>query len=344
MLTTACSGDQGEGPAQKVTMASLMGLDDPDAFDFNAAVDGIEELVADCMAKEGWSYFPVKIPDLHPEFADDEAAEVARIKREGLGITYYLVGDASQDDAGGDAWATYDDKNNNYANALDDAERTAYDASLYGTEEEQEADKTTAVDPATGKQVTVNLSSVGCRGEAGDAFYGDSPAHNRVYSQLMQSYWDELDVRTAADPRFVAASAEWSACMKKAGYDYDTPATFSDAAYFDFQTRSEDVVGPEFFADPTAGWTEEEIAVFWANATPEEVSAIYSKPVELTADERKQLEVIFAQEVAVALADHACSIDFEAKAEVVSADVEEQYALEHEDELKQLLASLSDSA
>ena len=100
-------------------------------------------------------------------------------------------------------------------------------------------------------------------------------------------------------------------------------------------------MGPDLFADPTAGWNEDEIAAFWANATPEEVSAIFNKPTELTADQRKQLETIFAEEVAVALAEHSCSKDFNAKAEVISADVEEQYALEHEHELKQLISSLS---
>ena len=196
------------------------------------------------MAKEGWTYVSVKIPDLHPEFVDDKAEEAARIKRVGLGITYYLLANTAQDDGAGDGWGNYDDKNNSYIDGLGAAERTAYDASLYGTEEEQEADKTTTVDPVTGEQLTIDLHSVGCRGEAKGGFYGDDPAHNPVYTQLMQSYWDNLDARTAADPRFVAANAEWSACMKKAGYDYDTPATFTDSAYFDFQTRSEGRCGP----------------------------------------------------------------------------------------------------
>lgn len=343
LLVTACSGGKDAGEPQKVTIASLMGVADPDDFDFNAAVDGIEELVADCMAQEGWTYFPRKIPDLHPEFEEDDAAEVARIKREGLGFTYSLLGYAALDDESGDAWGTYDDKNDAYIDALNEAERTAYDASLYGTEEEQAADKTTAMDPATGERVTIDLWSVGCRGEAADAFYGDDIAHNRVYSQLMQAYWDELDARTAADPRFVAANAEWSACMKAAGYDYESPAMFGDATYVEFQTRAQDVVGPEFYADPTAEWTEEAITEFWKTATPEEVEALFSNPKEITADQRKKLEGIFADEVAVALAERTCSKDFDAKAQVISADVEEQYALEHEDELKQLVASLSTS-
>lgn len=341
LLASACSSGEGDGETKKVTIASLMGLPDPDNFDFNAAVDGIEELVADCMAQEGWTYFPRKIPDLHPQFADDDAAEVARIKREGLGITYYLLGDAALDGESGDPWGTYDDKNLDYAGALSKAEKKAYEDSLYGTQEEQAADKTTAVDPATGQEITVDLASVGCRGEAADAFYGDDITHNRVYTQIMQSYWDELDARTAADPRFVAANAEWSACMKDAGYDYSTPTDFGDSTYAEYQARATDVVGPDFFADPTAGWTEDAITEFWKTATPEQVSALYSTPKELTADQRKQLQAILVDEVAVALAGHTCSKDLDAKAQVISADVEEQYALEHKDEFKQLIASLS---
>jgi len=341
LLVTACSSGKPEVEPKKVTIASVMGMADPDDFDFNATVDAIEELVADCMTKEGWTYFPQKIPDLHPEFEDDDAAEVARIKREGLGITYYLLGDAAQDGVAGDPWVTYNDKNLAYVAALNDGAKKAYNDSLYGSAEEQAADKTTAVDPATGQEVTIAKSSVGCRGEAADAFYGDNPAHNPVYKQLMQSYWDDLDARTAADPRFIAANAEWSACMKKAGYDYETPAKFTDSTYLEFQGRASDVVGPDAFADPTAGWTDEAIAEFWKTATPESISALYSHPVELTADQRKQIEAIFAEEVAVALANHTCSKDFNATAKEISADVEAKYAVEHEDEFKQLVASLS---
>lgn len=341
LLLTACSLGKDESDAQKVTIASIMGMADPDDFDLNVSIDAIEEGVADCMAKEGWSYFPRKVPDLHPEFEDDDAAEVARIEKEGLGITSLLLVDDTAEDASGDPWGSYDDKNRDYANALTESERTAYDASLYGTQEEQDADKTTAVDPATGEQVAIDLRSVGCRGEARDAYYGDDPAHNPVYTQVMQAYWDELDQRTTADPRFVKAIEDWSACMKAAGYDYESPTKFSDATYLEFQTRDEDVVGADFYADPTAGWTEEEIAAFWKDATPDEVAALYSSPTEITADQRKELESILVDEVAVALAEHECSKALDAKALVISADVEAQYALEHEAEFKQLAASLA---
>jgi hypothetical protein len=335
ILVTACSGDDATD-TEAVTIASLMGAPDDKDFDFNGTVEQIENAVAECMALEGWNYVPRKLPQINRSADSTEESEADRISREGLGFTYYMLNDGTSDHS----WSTIVDHNETYISTLSEAERKAYDDSLYGTEEEQAADTIISIDPETGKDTTVFLGSVGCRGEGRDLVYGDDPTHSRAYQDAMQVYWDELETRTQADPRFIALGEEWSTCMNAAGYDYDNVEEFNAAIYVELQTRTDEVVGPDFFTDPTEGWSQAEIDEFWESATQDEIDALYSASPELTADQRAGLEAILADEVAVALAEHACSSDFDLKALAISTDVEEQYALEHADELKALGATL----
>ncbi len=335
-LVTACSGDQDATSEEPVTIASLMGAPDDNDFDFNATVEKIEAAVAECMALEGWNYIPIKIAQIGPAAGSTVESEAERISQEGLGVTYYLLNDGISEEAR----SIIVDHNEDYIRTLSEAERKAYDASLYGTEEEQAADTVMSFDPATGEEIEVFQGSVGCRGTARESAYGDDPTRSRSYQEAMQIYWDELEARTEADARFITLREEWSTCMADAGYEYDTPDDFDAAIYLEIQARIDEVVGPDYFVDPTEGWSQDEIDDFWQSATQNEIDALYSDSPELTADQREALEAIFADEIAVALAEHACSSVFDQKAREIEAEVEELYALEHEEELKALGAAL----
>jgi len=349
VLVTACSAGKDAGASaddHKVTIASLMGAPDYSTIDYNAQQQQVEELVAECMANEGWEYIPVKYPDSGGvvEYTDED--EVARISREGLGITYYLLYPASGEIPVDDPWAHWVNPNDAYVESLSESERTAYYVSLNGSGGDDPVLYQTGVarlegDAATADKIVVNNGEGGCQREAYDAVSGNDITASAEYQEAIQAYYEELQLRFEADPRLVTLNETWSACMKDAGYDYENPQSYYEGIYAELQKGADDVLGPDFYKDPMEGWTQQQIDDFYATATPEEVNALYDQSRNLTDDQRTQLEAILADEIKVGLAEHTCSKELNDKSQEVYADVEEQYALEHADELKVLAASLS---
>jgi len=343
LLVTACSADKDKGSgddAKKVSIASLMGAPDYENVDYDAQQQQIEEAVAKCMIAEGWEYIPVKYPDsgFSGEYSDEDA--VAQIEREGLGITYYLLNDGSNGDNPDDPWADFVDPNQDYISTLSEAEQIAYQGSLYGTEEEQSAASTTEIDPETGEEYTSMSGSLGCQGQAYTEVNGNDITQTPEFWDAMQGYYEELQLRVEADPRIIKMTDAWSKCMADAGYDYENQEAYYEHVYTDLQDRANAVMGDSYGKDPMEGWTQEQMDDFWATASEDEVNALFNTQSQLTADQRSQLEEIFAEEVKIGLTEHTCSKDMNEGATEVYTDIEEQYALEHEDELKALAVSL----
>jgi len=157
----------------------------------------------------------------------------------------------------------------------------------------------------------------------------------------MQGYYEDLQQLVEADPRLVKLNEAWSSCMKKAGFDYATQQDFWEKGQTALQARADEVLGPDFYKDPMEGWSQEKMDEFWASATQDEIDALYNQSRELTADQRTALEAILADEVKIGLAEHTCSKDLNEKGQDIYAEIEETYALAHEDELKALAATLA---
>jgi len=344
VLLTACSGgDKGDAKSdtKRVTMASIMGAPDYENIDYNAIQQKTEEAVAKCMIAEGWEYIPVQYPDQGQgvEYTDED--EVARITREGLGITYYLLNDSSGEANPDDPWANFVDPNQEYVESLSESERTAYYGSLSGTEEEIAAATTTETDPETGEEYQTQNGNLGCQGEAQAEANGGDITNSPQYWDAMQSYYEDLQQLVEADPRLVKLNETWSSCMKKAGFDYAKQQDFWEKGQTDLQARADEIIGPDFYKDPMEGWSQDKMDEFWASATQDEIDALYNQSHEFTAEQRTALEAIFADEVKVGLAEHTCSKDLNEKGQDIYAEVEETYALAHEDELKALAATLA---
>ncbi|NTV38791.1 MAG: hypothetical protein HGA51_02375 [Demequinaceae bacterium] len=347
LLAAGCSAGEDDGSAapRQVTIASLMGAPDYSTIDYDAQQQKIEELVAECMIAEGWEYIPVKYPSSDGVVGYTDEDEVARISREGLGITYYLLNDPSTDVPVDDPWTGFVNPNDAYVASLTEAEQTAYYTSLNGTGgspilyQDGLARDEAATDSAA--KVVVNDGDGGCQGEAYKAVAGDDITASPDYQEAIQVYYDELQQRVDADPRTIELKADWSTCMKDAGYDYEDPQSYYDGIYTELQGRVDAVLGPDFYKDPMEGWTQQQIDDFYATATPEEIDELFSASRKLSADQRTQLEEILADEVSVALAEHSCSKVLNDGSQKVYTDVEDRYALEHADELKALAASLS---
>lgn len=344
VLLTACSSggkDKPASTAERASIASVMGAPDYNNVDQSALQQKVEEAVAACMTKEGWDYIPVKYPDQGMNVTPSDEDEVARIKREGLGITYYLLNDGSNDLVSDDPWSSFVDPNQEYVESLSESERTAYNASLYGSEEEIAAATTTETDPDTGEEYQVQNGNLGCQGEGQKAAYGDDITSSPKYWDAMQGYYQDLQQQVESDPRVVKLNKTWSACMKTAGFDYATQQDFWEKGQTALQARADDVLGPDFYKDPTEGWSQDKIDEFFASASQDEIDALYNQSRALTPEQRKGLEAIFADEVSVGLAEHECSKDLNSKSQDIYAEIEETFALAHADELKAIAATLA---
>lgn len=351
LALSACSAggdDEGKGEDERVTIAGIMGGKSQTYDPANqAAMDKkVQEAIAACMTELGWEYIPVIQPDVSYEYSPED--EIERVKREGLGIAYYVL-NPNGDPNYVDPWAEWEDPNTPYVESLTDAEREAYYADLNGEggmiaySAKKPAgdpdDSTVDIMPVDPSGEPVEFTP-GCQGKAYDEVYGQDPINTPEYWDAMQGYYEDLQERIEADPRIGELDKEWAACMKDKGFDYENQQDYWDKAYTAFQERVTEAVGEDYYKDPMEGWTQQQIDDFWATATQEQIDALYVRP-EPTGEQRTQLEAILADEIEVAVAQTECSQDYSKKMEEVYADVEERFALEHEDELKALAASLA---
>ncbi|MCB2412675.1 hypothetical protein LGT39_07440 [Demequina sp. TTPB684] len=341
VLLAGCGGgdtEEGTEDGESITIAGLLGASTGEDTDWAAQEAQVQEAIAQCMQLEGWEYIPVEQPDGVYEYSEED--ELERIKREGLGIAYYTLYQGTDDFV--DPYQDWVDPNQEYMESLTEAEREAYYESLYGTEEEQMADSTTEVDPETGEEYTISYGyGAGCQGEAYAEVQGDDPTQSPDYWEAAEKYYTELQERTEADPRIIEANEKWTSCMSDAGFEYKDQNDFWETSYMDLQTRHDEILGDDFYKDPFEGWSEEEINTFFEESTQEEIDALFGGPPELTSEQRTALEALLEEEIGIAVANHECSIPQQETLGKVYAEIEEQYALEHEDELKALAATLA---
>jgi hypothetical protein len=339
LLLTACGAGEGAAEAgERTTIAGLLGAPTGgDQTDWMEQERQVQVAIADCMQQDGWEYIPVEQPDGVFEYSEED--ELARIQREGLGIAYYTLNQTGE--GFGDPYAEWTDPNEEYVTALSEAERTAYYESLYGTEEEQNADTATEVDPETGEEYQVSYGyGAGCSGEAYTLVQGDDPTQSEAYWQAAQKFYEDLYARIEADPRIIKANEDWVSCMADAGYTYTGQDAFWETSYNDLQTRHDDILGDSYNQDPFEGWSEAEINAFFEESSQEEIDAMFPSAPELTSEQRSALEALLQDEIEIATANYECSATQQEEFEGVYADIEEQFALEHEGELEALAASL----
>lgn len=335
LLLAGCSGggDDGAPQGERTTIAGLLGMDSNSSEDPEEAERAAQKIIADCMQQEGWEYIPVEQPDGVFEYSEED--ELARIEREGFGIAYYTLYQGTEQVD--DPYAEWEDPNQDYVDSLSEAERQAYYDSLYGTQEEQEAGMIMSVDPETGDEYGESYGpGPGCQGEG---YGGANGEQSPELMMAMQKYYQELQDRYASDPRIIKMNDDWSSCMADAGYDYPSQEDFWMTSFQDLQKRRDDIVGEDFYPDPFAGWSEDEINAFFEESSQEEIDALFAKPPEMTDEQRSGLEELLKDEISIATANYECSKPQRDKMQDVYADIEEQYALEHEDELKALAAS-----
>ncbi len=195
-----------------------------------------EELVAECMAEQGFEYLPQ--PLLVNEPAPDEPEQGTRefAERYGYGIFLqprYVTNDGASDlrDVNADIKAT-----------MSLAERAEYDRALHGTGEDNFV--------MSGDEV--DLEVTGCSGVMIDYSINGGGKSDPVYVDA-SAYVQHIDeVLLAEDPRVAAADARWAECMSDAGWP--GLASQPDASLLAFEWLDALIAamtepGPEVLAD-----------------------------------------------------------------------------------------------
>ena len=181
-----------------------------EAYDEDAGVamqNEQEELVATCMADEGFDYVPVDNSQYSGMMSDggEEYGTEKWVAENGYGMTQSPEQIAEQQEQSQE----FVDPNQDYVMSLSEGEQAAYNEVLYGvqpTEEEIGEDGS----------YEYNWETSGCQGFASHEVSGDQPSqedHAALYDAMSAMYEE-----AQSSPAIAKLDAEWAACMADAGY------------------------------------------------------------------------------------------------------------------------------
>ncbi|MEM9464509.1 MAG: hypothetical protein AAGA90_04020 [Actinomycetota bacterium] len=246
-----------------------------------------QQLIAECMAGQGFEYIPVDYGD-QAFFGgiDDEIDPTSREWAEtyGFGYTTFTF-DEGEIEA--DPWV---DPNQDYIDGLSDSARDAYFAALYGTPPEFDPNLTEEEYDQLFEENPELFEPQGCDGEAWEAT-NSYAQFDDVYLALNDEF-EELYERVEADARIASWQQEWAECMVGKGHAYAD----MDDMYEHLGERSNELWNYDEWEDPTAGMTEEEIENLIDTSTEEELAEFFAGP---EPDPELQAEI---QEWEIALA------------------------------------------
>jgi len=235
-----------------------------------------ENFVRDCMKANGFDYVPVDPVAQQADLVGQTGLSDEEFEEQyGYGLTTLYE----------QRKKLVDGPNEAIRNSLSDAEKAAYDRTLYG----DDPTATFAVALDTGDYSRLG----GCVKEATAEVFGGVEV-----LQSLQEKLDELDDAIIADPRMVEAISGWSSCMRDAGYELGDPEQVDVVLL----SRLEEIVGPPGNENPdydTAALAElqrDEVSMVAADVDCEDQKIT---PVE--EDVRAEYEAAFREENAALL-------------------------------------------
>ncbi|GIG39142.1 hypothetical protein [Cellulomonas phragmiteti] len=210
----------------------------------------IEEIIAACMAEQGFEYTPAEPTGRGAVSSDDipewDSKEYAEQYGYGATTSEELYGS-------GDEWV---DPNADYIASMSESEVAAFYEALYGAE--PEIDET---DPDA--EYEYNWEEGGCSGKATHEVYEqgqiwDDPAFAEMSEEMGREY-DNL----ADEPALRESSTKWTACMADAGYDFASPDEAQQSIYDELNALYEAAApaDPEAEMDPDASFEPDPAAM-----------------------------------------------------------------------------------
>lgn len=311
---TAGGGESDTLSYEDSPMAKLFGSDDAEEFDADKAqaesieqTKKVEELVAECMQKEGFEYTPQKIDESMyssgDEWKTDDREWVAQY---GYGLMNYPgMNDVVTDDAAADP-------NAGYYETLSESEKAAYDEALNGA--------AMMAEPVEGESMEYDWETAGCYGSAQHEVYPemDGPSEDDLaeFDDLMtamnEMYSQFYDGTTQTEP-----DKKWAACMSEAGY-----------ADFTLQSDAMNSIS-------------EKLNVLWEEAPGMDDPSADPEDFQDPA-ESEEGKAIAAEEIEVALADLECreKTDYTNAQMRLQFEAEEKFIAEHKAELEAYKAAM----
>lgn len=304
------TGDQGDRDEEQLGVLDAMFRDaweNAVRQDPAQAQARVEELIAECMAEQGFEYVPRTAAGPMPQAAtaveDDGLDPIEYAQQWGYAITT----GPPDEGPGPSPSPEVVDPNEELRAGMTETERTAYDTALWGV----------PLDPADGEEyVEPTGDQRGCHTVANDAVYGSGVEEDDPFADLMDEMsrmWESV----GTDDRVLAAQAEWAACMTDAGH----PGL---ASVGDGEKVVLDLVQPIL----------DEV---WATV-PEDAAEEERRAAQALIDERTA--AITPQEIEIAVADMTCreQVRYEDVYAEVDRDLQQQFYDAHRAELEQWVA------
>jgi hypothetical protein len=200
--------DQADSPLQEY-MSVIYGNQDQDDFDKQQME--VEELVAVCMADEGFEYIPVD-QSQGTVISTDEGEDTNTeewVASHGYGMSQTQE-EIDEQNEGAEEFV---DPNQPYVESLSEGEMTAYYEVLYGvTPTDEELNEDGSYD--------YNWENAGCQGAAQHEVQGENIYEQEEHKALFDSI-NDMYISLQESPDVKKLDAEWATCMADAGYpDY----------------------------------------------------------------------------------------------------------------------------
>jgi hypothetical protein len=273
----------------------------------------VEEVVAACMAEEGFDYTPMDTSQMvsgPPEDLDVEWGTLEFAEQYGYGITTNPYGDPAESMP----QEEFVDPNAEYVESMSQSEQEAYFVALHG-------DQVFPEDGESGEDFVYDWTQNGCQGRAQHEVYEGGEAGDAVTSlqEEMNAVWEQ----TQQDPRVVEATTAWVSCMGDAGI---TGLTTVDEA----QMRISDQANAVYEEVYNNGDMAAEMP------TPEDVA-------ELETQVKERLGAITEEEIDTAVADFECREDvgYDDTFQEVGHDLQQQFVDTHREELDAWVEAVS---
>lgn len=290
----------------------------------------VQQLVAECMAAEGFQYTPY-VPEESYAFYDDGRADLTeeeRMAQYGYGVFTYMLEEtqAFEEDEYIDDYDPTSDPNWVYQESLSESERTAYELTLWGDWSSFEEPEPTFDEDGNEIWPEPDWSEIGgCQNTAQEEIwggFGPDPEMEALWEELGPKQ-EELYDRIQTDTRIVEANQEWSACMAGAGYTYTNQEEIHEYLWS---------LQEEMWEDDESFWLNIEAQ---AEQLPEdEREAFYEDAYadigpwgpNVTAE---QVQAWADEELAIAAADWDCRGDMTELIQEVTEEYEAQFITEN---------------
>jgi hypothetical protein len=286
-----------------------------------------EDLVASCMADQGFDYVPyVYMPGDFDGGPWEEAFSLPPDEfreKYGYGISTLNFEDEAEE---------IDDPNAEIRDGLSPQAQKEYDAALYGAEV-GEIVQDSATEGSEPSEAPPTPEDLGCYGVAGEQIYDEEMDETNDPYMEFESLMDDvfqIGERMQGDSRIEAATRAWKDCMADSGYpEFEMPGDPEQQLW----QRWDELMG---WSGPIEG--DGEVAPDDDDSTTSVDE--FPDPADIDPAEREEFE---KYELEVAHADYACLKEhYTGVADEVQYEFEAEFVDEHRDELERYREAMAE--